>query len=239
MVVSLTYPAEVDTRPASVAVPAETGAGHDPAEIDLLVQYARDVSRSRLLTRDEERELARRKDAGDEEATRRLIESNLRLVMWIARGYAAAGVPILDLIQEGNLALIHAVEKFDYKQGYRFSTYATWWIRQAVGKAVMSQKRTIRLPEWVAEQSRKVSRARAALRQRTGREPSVADLALESGIPEDRVVILLELEDDTVSLDSPAPDGQSLADAIPDRGGVLPDESAAERLRFVELRAAA
>jgi len=215
--------------------PGSDDEGRRPADLDLLVQYAREVSRSRLLTREEERELARRKEEGDEEATRRLIESNLRLVMWIVRGYASAGVPLLDLIQEGNLALMHAVDKFDYRQGCRFSTYATWWIRQAVAKAILYQRRTIRLPHWVAEQGRAVSQARARLRQSAGGEPTMGQLAREAGIPEDRVVFLLELEDDAVSLDAPAPDGQPLGDAIPDQRGPRPDEAVAERLRLAEL----
>ncbi len=241
---SLTYPTiELDEpRPAAV-VAVEPGREPDPdqrrqADLDLLVQYARDVSRSRLLTREEERELARRKDEGDEEATRRLIESNLRLVMWIVRGYASSGVPVLDLIQEGNLALMHAVEKFDYQQGCRFSTYATWWIRQAITKAIVYQKRTIRLPEWVADQSRRISHARILLTQQTNRDPTSAELAIESGIPEERVIFLLGLEDDAISLDAPAPDGQPIGDAIPDHGAVRPDDAVAERLRFGELRRA-
>src|SRR5439155_7164632 len=164
---------------APVAVPAASDSGDEPtaADLDLLLQYAREVSRWRLLTPAEERELARRKDAGDEDAARRLIESNLRLVMWIARGYSAAGIPMLDLIQEGNLALMHAVGKFDHRQGCRFSTYATWWIRQAMAKAIAYQKRAIRLPEWVVDQSRRVARARSELVQSLNRDPTAAEVA--------------------------------------------------------------
>ena len=120
----------------------------------------RQIGDGRLLTREEERELARRKDEGDEAAKRRLIECNLRLVMSITRNYTKAGVPLLDLIQEGNLGLIRAVEKFDYKMGFKLSTYATWWIRQAVTRALADQGRTIRLPVHVAEQVRRVMRTR-------------------------------------------------------------------------------
>ena len=128
---------------------------------DPLKLYVRQIGDGRLLTPAEERELARRKDQGDEEAKRRLIECNLRLVMSITRNYTRAGVPLLDLIQEGNLGLIRAVEKFDYTLGYKLSTYATWWIRQAITRALADQGRTIRLPVHVAEQVRRAS-ARAA-----------------------------------------------------------------------------
>ena len=122
---------------------------------DPLKLYVRQIGDGRLLTPAEERELARRKDLGDEAAKRRLIECNLRLVMSITRNYTKAGVPLLDLIQEGNMGLIRAVEKFDYKMGYKLSTYATWWIRQAVTRALADQGRTIRLPVHVAEQVRR------------------------------------------------------------------------------------
>jgi len=127
---------------------------------DPLKLYVRQIGDGPLLTAAEERELARRKDAGDELAKQRLIECNLRLVMSITRNYTKAGVPLLDLIQEGNLGLIRAVEKFDWKLGYKLSTYATWWIRQAVTRALADQGRTIRLPVHVAEQARRVLRAR-------------------------------------------------------------------------------
>src|SRR6266480_902771 len=144
--------------------PAESGPEADELEAlesavqaqDPLKLYVRSIGGGPLLTRSEERELARRKDAGDEAAKRRLIEANLRLVMSITRNYTKAGVPLLDLIQEGNLGLIRAVEKFDYRMGYKLSTYATWWIRQAITRALADQGRTIRLPVHVAEQVRKV-----------------------------------------------------------------------------------
>src|SRR3954469_6636887 len=126
--------------------------GPEATTQDPLKLYVRSIGGGPLLTRMEERELARRKDAGDEGAKRRLIECNLRLVMSITRNYTKAGVPLLDLIQEGNLGLIRAVEKFDYRMGYKLSTYATWWIRQAVTRALADQGRTIRLPVHVAEQ---------------------------------------------------------------------------------------
>ena len=131
----------------------------------------RQIGNGRLLTHAEERELARRKDEGDEEAKSRLIECNLRLVMSITRHYTRAGVPLLDLIQEGNLGLIRAVEKFDYTLGYKLSTYATWWIRQAISRALAEQGRTIRLPVHVADQVRRVTRARRTLGQKLNRDP--------------------------------------------------------------------
>jgi RNA polymerase primary sigma factor len=139
---------------------------------DPLKLYVRQLGDGRLLTPAEERELARRKDLGDEAAKQRLIESNLRLVMSITRNYTRAEVPLLDLIQEGNLGLIRAVEKFDYKLGFKLSTYATWWIRQSITRALADQGRTIRLPVHVAEQVRRAQRARRVLAQRLNRDPS-------------------------------------------------------------------
>ena len=163
---------------------------------DPLKLYVRQIGDGPLLTPHEERELARRKDAGDEAAKRRLIECNLRLVMSITRNYTRAGVPLLDLIQEGNLGLIRAVEKFDYKLGYKLSTYATWWIRQAVTRALADQGRTIRLPVHVAEQTRKVLRARRILAQKLNRDPEIPEIAKEAGFTPERVQELLELIED-------------------------------------------
>ena len=177
---------------------------------DPLKLYVRQIGGGALLTREEERELARRKDAGDEEAKRKLIESNLRLVMAITRNYTKAGVPLLDLIQEGNLGLIRAVEKFDYKLGYKLSTYATWWIRQAITRALADQGRTIRLPVHVADQVRRLLRARRQLAQKLNREPTLAELAKETQQSEERVRELLELVEDPVSLETPVGDGESL-----------------------------
>jgi RNA polymerase primary sigma factor len=206
---------------------------------DPLKLYVRSIGGGPLLTRAEERELAKRKDAGDEQAKRELIEANLRLVMSITRNYTKAGVPLLDLIQEGNLGLIRAVEKFDYRMGYKLSTYATWWIRQSVTRALADQGRTIRLPVHVAEQVRRLLRSRRILAQKLNREPTLEELTVESGLPVQRVEDLLELVDDPVSLDVPVGDGESLyGDLIEDLNSAQPEEKTAHLLRAKELAAA-
>jgi RNA polymerase primary sigma factor len=207
-----------------------------PQTQDPLKLYVRQIGDGRLLTPAEERELARLKDEGDEAAKRRLIECNLRLVMSITRNYTKAGVPLLDLIQEGNLGLIRAVEKFDYKMGYKLSTYATWWIRQAITRALADQGRTIRLPVHVAEQVRKVMRARRVLAQKLNREPMPDEVAKESGFTLERVRELFELVEDPVSLETPVGDGESLyGDLIEDTKLDRPDVTTADNLRSVEL----
>jgi RNA polymerase primary sigma factor len=203
---------------------------------DPLKLYVRSIGGGPLLTRAEERDLARRKDAGDEEAKKQLIESNLRLVMSITRNYTKAGVPLLDLIQEGNLGLIRAVEKFDYKLGYKLSTYATWWIRQAVTRALADQGRTIRLPVHVAEQVRRLLRSRRQLAQKLNRDPTQAELAKDTGLDERRVCDLLDLVEVPVSLETPVGDGESMyGDLIEDVNSETPDETTAQRLRAREL----
>jgi RNA polymerase primary sigma factor len=220
---------------------SEDGEGDKPAAKaeatqDPLKLYVRAIGDGPLLTVSEERDLARRKDEGDEEAKKKLIESNLRLVMSITRNYTKAGVPLLDLIQEGNLGLIRAVEKFDYKMGYKLSTYATWWIRQAVTRALADQGRTIRLPVHVADQVRRLMRARRQLAQKLNREPTQEELAKESGFPEKRVAELLDLVEDPVSLETPVGDGESLyADLIEDIHSERPDETTSHKLRRKEL----
>jgi RNA polymerase primary sigma factor len=227
----LPEPVEDELREQKDAAEAAQRSTSDPLRL-----YVRQIGDGPLLTREEERELARRKDAGDEAAKRKLIESNLRLVMSITRHYTRAGVPLLDLIQEGNLGLIRAVEKFDYRMGYKLSTYATWWIRQSITRALADQGRTIRLPVHVAEQVRRMMRSRRQLAQKLNRDPSVKELAAESGFPESRIEELLDLVEDPVSLETPVGDGESLyGDLIEDTKSDRPDQTTAVNLRQKEL----
>ncbi|HEX2045211.1 MAG TPA: sigma-70 family RNA polymerase sigma factor [Gaiellaceae bacterium] len=222
---------EDDDDEAAPEAPAPT---QDPLKL-----YVRQIGDGPLLTAAEERELARRKDAGDEWAKRRLIECNLRLVMSITRNYVNSGVPLLDLIQEGNLGLIRAAEKFDYRMGYKLSTYATWWIRQAVTRAIADQGRTIRLPVHVVDQVRRVMRARRVLTQRLNRDPLPEEIAQESGFDLKRVNELMDLVEDPVSLETPVGDGDSMyGDMIEDLNSDQPDAVLAELLRGVELQTA-
>jgi RNA polymerase primary sigma factor len=225
---------EEDEDEVDVAAAKEPAPTQDPLKL-----YVRQIGDGRLLTPAEERELARLKDEGDEAAKRRLIECNLRLVMSITRNYVNSGVPLLDLIQEGNLGLIRAVEKFDYTMGYKLSTYATWWIRQAVTRAIADQGRTIRLPVHVVEQVRRVTRARRVLTQKLNREPLPEEIAAESGFEAKRVRELLELVEDPVSLETPVGEGDSMyGDMIEDPNCEQPDEALAEVVRSTELLAA-
>jgi RNA polymerase primary sigma factor len=222
--------ADDDEKPVK-AVPAPT---QDPLKL-----YVRQIGDGPLLTPAEERELARRKDEGDEWAKRRLIECNLRLVMSITRNYVNSGVPLLDLIQEGNLGLIRAVEKFDYRMGFKLSTYATWWIRQAVTRAIADQGRTIRLPVHVVDQVRRVMRARRVLTQKLNRDPLPEEIAAESGIELKRVHELFDLVEDPVSLETPVGDGDSMyGDMLEDENSEQPHIVLAELLRGVELQEA-
>jgi RNA polymerase primary sigma factor len=220
----------------SGGTPRELPGLAGPNADDPLKLYVRQIGDGRLLTPAQERELARRKDEGDEAAKRKLIECNLRLVMSITRNYTRADVPLLDLIQEGNLGLIRAVEKFDYRMGFKLSTYATWWIKQAISRALAEQGRTIRLPVHVADQVRKVTKTRRLLGQKLNRDPSLEEIATEIGITPERVQELLELILDPVSLETPIGDGDSsVADLIPDTSAQQPEIETAERARSTEL----
>src|SRR5687767_6660012 len=218
------------------ATPRELPGLAGPTADDPLKLYVRQIGDGRLLTPGQERELARLKDLGDEAAKRKLIESNLRLVMSITRNYTRAEVPLLDLIQEGNLGLIRAVEKFDYRMGFKLSTYATWWIRQSVTRAIADQGRTIRLPVHVVDQVRRVMRARRILTQKLNRDPLPDEIAKESGFELKRVHELLDLVEDPVSLETPVGDGESIyADMLEDVNAEQPDTVLAELLRTKEL----
>jgi RNA polymerase primary sigma factor len=238
---------EAGEKATATAEDADQSEASDPPEQDAaapetqdpLKLYVRQIGDGRLLTAAEERELARRKDLGDEAAKRRLIESNLRLVMSIARNYTNSGVPLLDLIQEGNLGLIRAVEKFDGSRGFKLSTYATWWIRQAISRAIADQGRTIRLPVHVVDQVRRVTRAKRLLTQKLGRDPLIPEIALETGLEPKRITDLLELIEDPVSLETPVGDGDSIyGDLLEDANSDQPEAVTAERLREAEVVAA-
>jgi RNA polymerase primary sigma factor len=227
--------AEEEEEPENAKLTAEEQA----VSADPLKLYVRQLGNGRLLTPSEERELARRKDMGDEEAKKRLIESNLRLVMSITRNYTKADVPLLDLIQEGNMGLIRAVEKFDYRLGYKLSTYATWWIRQSISRALADQGRTIRLPVHVGDQVRKVLRVRRTLTQKLNREPTNEEIAEEAEITPKKVRDLLDLVAHPVSLETPVGDGESMyADLIEDEKADSPDTVTTETARDNELEAA-
>jgi RNA polymerase primary sigma factor len=197
-------------------------AAHDPLKL-----YVRQIGDGRLLTVVEERELARRKDQGDEDAKRLLIQSNLRLVMSITRNYTKAGVPLLDLIQEGNLGLIRAVEKFDYTKGYKFSTYATWWIRQAITRAMADQARTIRIPVHMVEVINKLARVQRQMLQDLGREPTPEELAKELDMTPEKVVEVQKYGREPISLHTPlGEDGDSeFGDLIEDSEAVVPADA--------------
>ncbi|HKW72725.1 MAG TPA: sigma-70 family RNA polymerase sigma factor, partial [Candidatus Dormibacteraeota bacterium] len=180
--------------------PAEPGQA-DPD--DALGAYLREIGRGSLLTKEQEIELAKQIEAGSEAARRRMTEANLRLVVSIAKKYQGRGLPLLDLIQEGNVGLMRAVEKFDHRRGFKFSTYATWWIRQAVLRAIGDQARTIRLPIHIGDQTNKLVRITDRLRDSLGRQPSDDEIAEELGLTPVEVESLRRTSRDTVSLETP------------------------------------
>ena len=207
---------------------------------DAFQSYLRDIRGLGLLTHAEEVDLAKRAAAGDEIARRTLIESNLRLVIAIARRYTSTGVPLIDLIQEGNLGLMRAAEKFDHRRGCHFGTYATWWIRQAVSRAAGEQSRLIHLPEHVATRLRKVRRVAAQLSQENGLDPLPEQIAEACNITVNEVVDLLGIIEQPVSLDAPVDDEArySLADTLEDGAAPAPAETASQHLLGEELHRA-
>ena len=204
---------------------------------DPVRMYLKEIGKVPLLSADEEIELAKRMEEGDVEAKRRLSEANLRLVVSIAKRYVGRGMLFLDLIQEGNLGLIKAVEKFDYRKGYKFSTYATWWIRQAITRAIADQARTIRIPVHMVETINKLIRVSRQLLQEYGREPLPEEIAAEMGIPEDKVREIIKIAQEPVSLETPIGEEEDshLGDFIPDDDAPAPADAAAFTLLKEQL----
>ena len=194
---------------------------------DPVKMYLKDIGRVPLLSADDEIELARRMQEGDEEAKKKLSEANLRLVVSIAKRYVGRGMLFLDLIQEGNLGLMKAVEKFDYQKGFKFSTYATWWIRQAITRAIADQARTIRIPVHMVETINKLTRVSRLLTQKYGREPTPAEIAKEMNVSEERVREIQKIAQDPVSLETPIGEEEDshLGDFIEDETTVTPSDS--------------
>ena len=211
---------------------ADTFSTDDPVRM-----YLKEIGKVPLLTPEEEQDLAKRMAEGDEEAKRRMAEANLRLVVSIAKRYVGRGMLFLDLIQEGNLGLIKAVEKFDYTKGYKFSTYATWWIRQAITRAIADQARTIRIPVHMVETINKVIRVSRQLLQELGHDPSPEEIAAEMSMPVDKVREILKIAQEPVSLETPIGEEEDshLGDFIPDEGASEPSEAASFTLLKEQL----
>jgi RNA polymerase nonessential primary-like sigma factor len=203
---------------------------NDRTELDATRMYLNEIGASTLLTAEQEVELTRRAHKGDEEARKKMIVCNLRLVVKIARRYLNRGMPLLDLIEEGNLGLLRAVEKFDPERGFRFSTYATWWIRQTIERALMNQTRTIRLPVHIVKEVNTCLRAARALAQKLDHEPTARDIARETGKSMAEVRRLLELSEHSTSVDVPygRETERPLLDTIEDANGDDPEESLLE-----------
>jgi RNA polymerase primary sigma factor len=216
---------EVDAE-ATYAAEALTGAA------DSLQLFLADVGRHKLLTASEEVTLAKAIERGDPVAKRRMIESNLRLVVSIAKGYRGLGVPFLDLIQEGNIGLIRAAKKFDYRRGHKFSTYATWWIRQAVTRAIADQGRTIRVPVHMGDQINKLLRVSHQLTQRLGRDPTTEELAEELEVPPKKVENMIQVARRPLSLETPTDEEEDsvLGDFIQDEESPAPTETVTQSL---------
>lgn len=205
---------------------------------DPVRMYLKEIGRVSLLTAQEEVELAKRIEQGDEEAKRRLAEANLRLVVSIAKRYVGRGMLFLDLIQEGNMGLIKAVEKFDFRKGFKFSTYATWWIRQAITRAIADQARTIRIPVHMVETINKLIRVSRQLLQELGREPLPEEIAEEMGLSPEKVREIMKIAQEPVSLETPIgeEDDSHLGDFIPDDDAQAPADAAAYELLKEQLK---
>jgi len=232
--------AEHDDEPGDAVVEDDEADDVDQDEYDLSVpegiglddpvrMYLKEIGRVPLLTAEEEVELAKRIEQGDQEAVRKLAEANLRLVVSIAKRYVGRGMQLLDLIQEGNLGLIKAVEKFDYRKGFKFSTYATWWIRQAITRSIADQARTIRIPVHMVETINKLTRVSRQLLQELGRAPTPEEIAEEMDMPPERVREIMKIAQEPVSLETPIGEEEDshLGDFIEDQEATAPAEAAA------------
>ena len=220
-----------DNTPIDLSVP-EGISIDDPVRM-----YLKEIGKVPLLTAEEEIEIAKQLEAGDESAKQKLAEANLRLVVSIAKRYVGRGMLFLDLIQEGNLGLIKAVEKFDYRKGFKFSTYATWWIRQAITRAIADQARTIRIPVHMVETINKLIRISRQLLQEYGREPTPEEIAKEMGISESKVREIIKIAQEPVSLETPIGEEEDshLGDFIPDEDAPAPAEAASFALMKEQL----
>ena len=234
-----------DDQAADVAA-ATAGAEAEPIDLsipegisidDPVRMYLKEIGKVPLLTAEEEIEIAKQLEAGDESAKQKLAEANLRLVVSIAKRYVGRGMLFLDLIQEGNLGLIKAVEKFDYRKGFKFSTYATWWIRQAITRAIADQARTIRIPVHMVETINKLIRVSRQLLQQYGREPTPEEIAAEMGISEAKVREIIKIAQEPVSLETPIGEEEDshLGDFIPDDDAPAPAEAASFTLMKEQL----
>ena len=222
---------DIDIEKIDLSVPDGIGL-EDPVRM-----YLKEIGKVPLLSAEEEIEYAKRMEQGDEEAKKRLAEANLRLVVSIAKRYVGRGMQFLDLIQEGNLGLIKAVEKFDYRKGYKFSTYATWWIRQAITRSIADQARTIRIPVHMVETITKVKKVSSQLLHENGHEPTPQEIADRLGITVDRVREILRISQDPVSLETPIGEEEDshLGDFIPDEDAPAPAEAASRTLLKEQL----
>ena len=222
-----------DFTPSSAEEEEETTATSEQllegvASTDPIREYLKEIGSIPLLTQEQEQDLAKRKSEGDAEAGKKLVEANLRLVVSIAKRYTGRGMSFLDLVQEGNIGLMKAVEKFDYTKGYRLSTYATWWVKQSVTRALADQSRTIRLPVHMVEAVNRIRKAQRALAVKLGREPSNEEIGKEVGMSEKRVTELMQSSGDTVSLETPVgdEDGSNLGDFVADDSNASTEEKA-------------
>ena len=234
-------PADSELLNLDEQLPAELSKddklAEDAATTDPVRMYLKEIGKIPLLSAEEELELAKRISEGDEGAKKRMVEANLRLVVSVAKHFLGRGMQLLDLIQEGNMGLLKAVEKFDYTKGYKFSTYATWWIRQSITRAVADQARTIRIPVHMVETINRVSRASRALIQELGREPTVAEISERLGIAEDKIAEVMKIAQDPVSLETPVgeEDDSHLGDFIPDSDVAEPAETASYNMLRQQL----